>query len=203
LLEEAIALDSGFAMAYRKLAVAIDNSQGLASRVAAAATQAFLRRDRLPDIERELASAYYYGNVKDERAKQATDYRTILSLDPDNGIALNNLALALNADRQFAEAESLAARSLKMTGTILDFDKLMLAQIGQGKLADARLTVDAAAKKLPPGNPDVIDFKSRLAMVQRDYPDVRRLIAQIRDAQRGSPTWQMRTSMELAQVAEA
>ena len=35
LLEEAMALDSGFAMGYRKLAVAIGNSQGLASREAA------------------------------------------------------------------------------------------------------------------------------------------------------------------------
>ncbi|HEY3147154.1 MAG TPA: protein kinase, partial [Dongiaceae bacterium] len=128
LLEEAIALDSGFAMAYRKLAVAIGNSQGSASREAAAATQAYQRRDRLPDIERELASAYYYSTVKDDRAKEAAAYRTVLSLDPDNGISLNNLALALNMDRQFAEAESLAARSLKTNGTILDFDKLMMAQ---------------------------------------------------------------------------
>jgi tetratricopeptide (TPR) repeat protein/tRNA A-37 threonylcarbamoyl transferase component Bud32 len=202
LLEEAMALDSGFAMGYRKLAVAIGNSQGLASREAAAATQAFQRRDRLPDIERELASAYYYSTVKDDRAKVGAAYRTILSLDPDNGIALNNLALALLGDRQFAEAESLAARSLKTNGTILDFDKLILAQIGQGKLADARASVEAAAKRMPAGNPDVIEFNSRLAMIQRDYPGVRRRFAQIREAQRGSPTWQMRTSMGLARVAE-
>src|SRR5262249_3128925 len=160
-------------------------------------TQAFLRRDRLPDIERELASAYYYSTVKDDRAKVAAAYRTVLSLDPDNAIALNNLALALLVDRQFAEAESLAARSLKTTRTILDFDKLLLAQIGQGKLTDARATVEAAAKKLPAGSPDAIDFSSRLAMFQRDYAGVQRRFAQIRDMQRGSPTWQMRTSMGL------
>src|SRR5438105_1945491 len=58
LLEQAIALDSTFAMAYRKLAVVLSNSGGAQSRIGAAATQAFRHRDRLTPFERGiLASA--------------------------------------------------------------------------------------------------------------------------------------------------
>jgi len=79
-LQEAIALDTGFAMAYRKLAVAIGNSStaptaGAGSEEVRAATNAFTRRDRLPDVERGLATAYYYGVVEETRPRrrQRTD----------------------------------------------------------------------------------------------------------------------------------
>jgi serine/threonine-protein kinase len=58
LLEEAVALDSGFAMAWRKLAVILGNTGGSATRQVAAATQAFQHRDRLPAVERALATGY-------------------------------------------------------------------------------------------------------------------------------------------------
>ena len=61
-LEQAIALDSGFAMAWRKLAVALDNSQSSQDRVVTATTKAWAHRDRLTEIERQLAIAYYYSH---------------------------------------------------------------------------------------------------------------------------------------------
>ena len=60
LLQEAVALDSGFAMAWRKLAVTLGNTGAPPSLQVAAATQAFQHRDRLPELERDLATAYYY-----------------------------------------------------------------------------------------------------------------------------------------------
>src|SRR5207247_1125399 len=63
LLDEAIALDTTFAMAYRKLAVVLSNTGGAQSRIAAAATQAFRHRDRLTPFERDLAEAYYSTRV--------------------------------------------------------------------------------------------------------------------------------------------
>src|SRR6184192_763619 len=69
LLEQAIALDTTFAMAYRKLAVVLSNSGGAQSRIAAAATQAFRHRDRLTPFERDLAEAYYYTRVVYDPAK--------------------------------------------------------------------------------------------------------------------------------------
>src|SRR2546422_9001747 len=52
LLEEAIGLDTTFAMAYRKLAVVLTNTGAAPARVAEAATKAFRHRDRLTPLER-------------------------------------------------------------------------------------------------------------------------------------------------------
>src|SRR5436309_1482619 len=112
LLEEAIALDTTFAMAYRKLAVVLSNAGGAQSRIAAAATQAFRHRDRLTPFERDLADAYYYTRVVYDPAKTEAAYRAALEQQPENGVALNNLALVLNGLRRFSEAESITTRGL-------------------------------------------------------------------------------------------
>src|SRR5438105_1404201 len=69
LLGDAIALDSGFAMAYRKLAVIFSNMGESPSRTKAAAASAFRYRERLPALERHLATAYYYNVVDYDRAR--------------------------------------------------------------------------------------------------------------------------------------
>ena len=51
LLKQAVAIDSGFAMAWRKLAVAYSNS-GSGQALVDAATRAYAHRDRLPEMER-------------------------------------------------------------------------------------------------------------------------------------------------------
>jgi hypothetical protein len=50
-------------MAWRKLAVALGNAEASPEEAAAAATKAYEHRDRLPEIERQLAIAYYFGVV--------------------------------------------------------------------------------------------------------------------------------------------
>src|SRR5207249_8791261 len=109
--EEAVALDTGFAMAYRKLAVIGFNTFAAPSRMAAVSTKAFRHRDRLAPLERHLAVANYYTFAEFDRAKAAAAYRAALEVEPDDVSALNNLALLLNEMRQFAEAESLALRA--------------------------------------------------------------------------------------------
>src|SRR5206468_398053 len=78
LLGDAIALDTTFAMAYRKLAVVLSNTAGAPSRIAAAATQAFRHRDRLTPHERYLAEAFYYYQAEFDRAKIVSAYRAAL-----------------------------------------------------------------------------------------------------------------------------
>src|SRR3989441_752841 len=63
LLTEATALDAGFAMAYRKLAVVLSNSGASREQVVAATRKAFEHRDRLPEVERYLAIAYFHSDV--------------------------------------------------------------------------------------------------------------------------------------------
>src|SRR5207249_5206090 len=75
LLGEAIGLDTTFAMAYRKLAVVLNNTGAAPSRVAEAATRAFRHRDRLTPPERYLAAAFYYYRAEFDRSQVQSAYR--------------------------------------------------------------------------------------------------------------------------------
>ncbi len=189
LLEEAIALDTTFAMAYRKLAVVLSNTGGAASRIVAAATKAFRHRDRLTPLERDLAEAYYYTRVEYDPTKVELAYRAALEQDPENGVALNNLALHFNEMRRFAEAESLTARGMIVAPTQWAlYLNAMQAQIGQGKFADAARTAALFARRAPP-NPMGRIVRCFLAAARRDYDsaevETRALAQSTLD-----PTWQ-------------
>src|SRR5437870_5150363 len=150
LLGEAIALDTTFAMAYRKPAVVLSNSFAAPSRIAAAATRAFQHRDRLTPLERYLAEAYYYNVADFDRAKLQSAYRAVLELDPENLVALNNLALSLSEVRRFAEAESLALRGIALYPNDGPLNlNTTGAQVGQGKLTEAARTAGLFAQKAP------------------------------------------------------
>jgi len=197
LLEEAIALDTTFAMAYRKLAVVLSNAGGAQSRIAAAATQAFRHRDRLTPFERDLADAYYYTRVEYDPAKTEAAYRAALEQQPENGVALNNLALLFNGRRRFAEAESLTTLGLAVAPTQWAlYVNAMQAQIGQGKFADAARTAALLGRRAP-GNPMSRFNRGFLALARREYDsaevEARGLTQATRD-----PTWQASAAEGLA-----
>jgi tetratricopeptide (TPR) repeat protein len=150
-LEQAIALDSGFAMAWRKLGVALGNARASDERVVAAVTRAYQHRDRLPEIERQLTTAYYYATVEVDPARQEAAYRRVLAISPDNSVAANNLAIVLAQSGRPAEAESLVAPAVRAnlaSGNI--YLMLLSAQLGQGHDDDARRTLDQMARQTPP-----------------------------------------------------
>ena len=109
--EEAVALDTGFAMACRKLAVTLGNTGGRTPRQIAAATRAFPHRDRLPELERDLAVGVLSRLRQDyEPAKVIAAYRSALAIDPDNLVSLNNLAVQFAHAAAVGEAESRHSR---------------------------------------------------------------------------------------------
>jgi tRNA A-37 threonylcarbamoyl transferase component Bud32/tetratricopeptide (TPR) repeat protein len=146
-LRQAIALDTGFAMAWRKLAVALGNGFASMDQQVAAASRAYQHRDRLPVLERELATAYYHGVVNSDEAEEEAAYRRILANDPRNYIGLNNLSLLLTWMGRFAEAESLAA--VGASDSVVPgnaYLQLLNAQLGLGKLDAARATLERLRK---------------------------------------------------------
>jgi tetratricopeptide (TPR) repeat protein len=150
MLERAIALDSGFAMAWRKLAVALDNSRASSDRVVAATTRAYQHRERLPEIERQLTTAYYYATVEVDPAKEEAAYRRALAINPDNAVAVNNLSLLLGKIGRPAEAESLIAPAVRASPSPGNmYLQLIAAQLGQGHDDDARRTLDEMARQVP------------------------------------------------------
>ncbi len=200
MLQEAVAIDTGFAMAYRKLAVILGNLGGNEAGQIAAATRAFSHRDRLPELEGNLTAGYYYQFVEYDPARTEAAYRAALAVNPDNLVALNNLSVTLQQSRKWAEAESLAVRAARIGRGASFFENALVAQVAQGHYAAAALTLARFAAKAP-ASPALLDMRARLALSQGDYAAGGRLLGQLRAAQRTSPGWQARTGFLLARLS--
>src|SRR5437763_1405039 len=196
LLREATALDTGFAMAYRKLGVVLANSGAAREQILAATRKAFEHRDRLPEVERYLAIAYFYFAVDHDPARQMAAYRSVLERDPENTTALNNLALALNVARRWVEAETLALRATALGSSWTFYNNAMWAEAGQGQWADGQATLDRYARALP-HNPRVQEARTFLAAARGDYALAERQAQALQQEQRTSPVWKARTSTYL------
>ncbi|MGH7656739.1 MAG: protein kinase domain-containing protein, partial [Gemmatimonadales bacterium] len=143
LLEEATTIDTGFAMAFRKKAVLLSNTFVSKDRVVQAATRAYAHRDRLPEIERQHAIAFYHRTVDFDEDKTARAYRAVLDQDPDDLVSLNNLALVYGGRRQYAAAESLYRRAAALDTTSRVFGgNLVEILVLQEKVEEAGQVLD-------------------------------------------------------------
>ena len=91
LLEEAVAIDSTFALAWRDLATILSNQSESWARQVDASERAYRFRDRLSERERYLVEANYYQEVADEPRKVIESYEAMLRLDSTDAQALNNI----------------------------------------------------------------------------------------------------------------
>ncbi len=200
-LQEAVALDTGFAMAWRKLAVMLGNTRAPNSQQVAAATRAFRHRDRLPSVERDLATGYYYSNVEYEPTKTIAAYRSLLAADPDNLPALNNLSIVLMDQHQWAEAESLVNRASHLGRGASFYNNLVQAQVAQGHFADAHATLDRYAEASPQ-SPALKGFRAGLALIEGKYPAADSMLRQLRQEERASRYYASTTAGFLAGLEE-
>ena len=145
LLAEAISLDTGFAMAYRRLGMSLNNLGTQPARVHALLQKAYDHRDRLSEAERITAEAAYWNSgPKQDQSKAIAAYEAAIELTPDNFAALNNLGVIYRVTRNYEKAEPLYRRALALDSTrntahagLVD----VLASSGRLKEAD-----DAAAR---------------------------------------------------------
>ncbi len=152
LLEEAVAVDSTFAMAWRGLAIGIWNTGGDAARRIEAASKAFEHRERLPERERYLATAVYYEDVEYDPTRSAAAYRTLLESRPDDWTALNNLALIVGAQRRFTEAEALASRAAETGKTWQAHGNTAAARLAQGRYRPSLSSSQLSHRNIPGPN---------------------------------------------------
>jgi tetratricopeptide (TPR) repeat protein len=150
LLEEAVTLDSGFAMAYRKLGVEYGNHQ-LNEKAGEYYEKAFAHRDRLSDAERFLLlGSYYQLGRNQDGGKSMAAYEQLLEIQPNHTAALNNLASQLNDLRQSARAESLLVRAIRVGPVApVHYENLARSQILLGKLDSAEATLDLCIQQYP------------------------------------------------------
>jgi tetratricopeptide (TPR) repeat protein/tRNA A-37 threonylcarbamoyl transferase component Bud32 len=182
LLEQAVAIDSTFAMAWRRLAAHL-STVGEQERARAAVTQAYRYRDRLSEVEKQLTIASYFGygpKVDEERALEA--YDAVLALDPQNLIALNNASLILANRREYAKVADYRLRAAAQ-------DKNNVNPITWGNAIGGLITagrIDAADSLLRvwlqrmPDNPSALLYTARMAYQRGDYDAAERIYTEIR-----------------------
>ncbi|MFL5620109.1 MAG: protein kinase domain-containing protein [Gemmatimonadaceae bacterium] len=150
LLEEAVAIDTGFAMAYRKLGIEYGN-RDMRAKAGEYYERAFRHIDRLTDAERYLLLGSYYGlGTHQDAAKSQAAYEQLLEIQPNNTAGLNNLASALLFEHQFARAESLLVRAIRVGPVAtVHYQNLVRARIARGELDSARTTIEACRRAFP------------------------------------------------------
>ena len=138
LLQEAVQLDTTFAMAYRKLGIAHRNS-GIGPLGAAdtALNRAFRFRDRLTERERLLTEGSYYGSgAGRDRQRAAAAYEQLIQIDPKNSGALNNLGLIYRGRRELDKAERVYRQSIASgQASAIVYGNLQPTLFNQGKFA--------------------------------------------------------------------
>ena len=153
LLQQAVALDSNFAMAWRKLGVAILHLGNDREGEVAAITRAYQLRDRLPPREANHIEAYYFNAIMNDRTRSIPAYERLIAAWPDDDIALSNLAELYGGEERFAEMERLERQVTELGQyDAIVLSALLSAQLAQGKQLAADSTLAIWAEKLP-GNP--------------------------------------------------
>jgi tetratricopeptide (TPR) repeat protein len=202
LLEEAIALDSGFAMAHRKVGVLLWNTQQRRSRMIAALTKAFEFRNRLTNRERYLAEGSYYSGVTGERDKARDAYRTLLDTDPNESIALNNLGLEYMWVRDYNAAAQVYARAIAVESSLTYYTNLGFALFAQGSTDSARAVLQLAERKFP-GNPLAEVYLAFLHSATEGYDSASSRLRPLVEERQPDPTWRSFSAFHLANIAAA
>jgi eukaryotic-like serine/threonine-protein kinase len=181
LLEQALAIDPEFAMAWRRMAAALGNIGTDPARERNAATQTYLHRDRLTERERYLAEAYYFSTVEQDRARTIAAYQNVLRIAPDDRAGLNNLGNEYSAIEDFPRAEELYRRAVDGPGrTNTAFSNLIRIRIAMGEFSGAEATFREFEEAYP-GNQQLSDWAFWLAFMQGDLEAARAVTTPLTD----------------------
>jgi DNA-binding SARP family transcriptional activator/Tfp pilus assembly protein PilF len=201
LLEEAVALDTTFAMAYRTLGMTLRRLGEQPSRRAEALTSAYQYRHRLPDRERYHLAGTYYTYVTWELEKAITTYRTLLDSYPEDAQALNNLGVVYSMTGNYERAEELTRRALEAdSGSAIRTSSLIAWQFNQGKLEEAESTFARFAARFS-GNSAVTYRAVFLASARGDYAAAASRAHAERQVGREDLTMQLFMARSLADLA--
>jgi tetratricopeptide (TPR) repeat protein len=171
LLREAVAIDTTFAMAWRKLAVTLSNEGMPRAQVDSAATKAYEYRGRLTEVEAANAVGYYYQSGPGRSRQKAIEaYESILDKGNGSDASLHNLALLLSSRREYARAETLYRRRIAAGGApVVTYGNLESVLFSQGKFAQAD-SVRRVTEQLFPNAPQIMST-SLVYLYQRGQLD--------------------------------
>ncbi len=201
LLEEAVAADSAFAMAYRKLGVVLSNTRQQPARRAYALTQAYVHRNRLTEVERfRVIGMYHLGVTEDWEASLAA-YQTLLEFVPDDVSVLNNLAFLHWCLRDNATGVEYAQQALELDSShSASYGNVATGLFLTGNLAQAETILERTAARFP-GDPTLLLLRAEFGTALGEYDAAQEAYRRLADGQSGSLLWVARSSEGLAQLA--
>ena len=193
LLEEAIARDTAFAAAYRKLGVTLRNTDSQRSRSLEALRKAYAHLDRLSAEERYMTMASYASTVEDDPRAALAAYESLLEIHPDHHGALNNAGIAYYTlgDLARSEAAYLRAAEVDPTGSAFPLTNAVWPQVDQGRLDAADSSMALLASRLP-GHPTVYFHRAKIAAVRGDYEAAVDQVDSLAASRRTDPSWEAR-----------
>lgn len=199
LLEEAVALDTAFAAAHRKLGRVLLNRGEDRERSFYALEKAFNHRNRLSRRERFLAAGTYYSAIgEDERARQA--YERLVELAPNDSHALNNLGAEYVKLRDWPKAAEFLRRAIEAdSSNSIPYGNLFGVQVSQRDFAEARRTAGAYVARFRT-SPIRGSFGIALASLEGDYDSALALAEAERDRVSGAPFASALTSLTLGAI---
>jgi len=190
LMDEAIAADSTFAMAYRKLAVTLRNAAEQRARSIWAATKAYEYRGQLTDRERYLVIAAYHMIVTGNVDEQIANYRNVLDRYPDDTYSLTNMGVIYSQLRDFGRASEFARRAIAVDSTMPTSYENLVESLGRQRMFDSADAVARNFERRFPTNPDVkLSFLINEAMRQ-NYDSAAVLTEGLLADQRGTVYWE-------------
>lgn len=198
LLEEAIALDSGFAMAWRKLGVAYANSDGSEDKRRRAILKAYDFRDRLPDIERYNAMGMYYYSLKRDFKKAQNAYEMLVERDPT--WPPNNLGIVYMRNREYAKALETFKRTTQIDSTLFSGHlNAVDAYIELGDRKGALKAVELLRRRFE-DRLDITQAELWIATAFRDYAGAERLLKTALPRVQSDLLWRSRMNHHAADV---
>lgn len=148
---QALAADSTFALAWRKLAVALVNSGAPAGAVDSALDKAMKYSDKLPDREKYLVRAFYYEqhHANADPAKALPAYQTVYALDSNNTIAINELMREYGARGVYDSSLYFARRMLALETNPRNAGIVAVNLDANGKTSAATAMIDSLLRANP------------------------------------------------------
>ena len=199
-LEEAVAADTGFAMAWRKLGVALFNEGERQSQAAEAVTRAFRLRERLTFRERKLTENSYYSDVVGDLDSAAAALGSILAEYPSDSWAFNNLGVINFFRGDLPAAEEAYRQSVKLEPeNALAMGNVFYAEIHQAKFDAAAATLQSMRDRLPAG-PTLSELGLVLLLSRRDFVAAEAEITRQLEQYRGNPNVRLKLQRFLAGV---
>jgi eukaryotic-like serine/threonine-protein kinase len=188
-LEETVALDSSFAMAWRKLGTMLNNQGERPARAKEAVLRAYALRDRLTLRERKLTEYSYYADALGANDSAAASLQSLLAEYPDDSWAHNNLGVMYEITGNDADAEHSYTRAAALEPeNSLAFGNIFTLRIGAGSFDSAAATLAEIKARFPAG--PLLDYRTALLELgRRNFDSAEVLLRAAAAAHRANASW--------------